>query len=137
MSTVSSVNPGVADVLQTLSNLGSPLTSSQSLETALEKASPADVVQLSNAATQLQNVDVLFGVPAPTSTSNTDISNLLSTLLSNANGTSTTSTSTPAASTSTTAQQLLSSEAAQQTSEMDALLGVNPENPTNLYDLIG
>ena len=136
MSTVSSVNPGVADVLQTLSNLDSPIASSQSVVNALEKASPADIVQLSNAATQLQNVDVLFGVPAPTSTSNTDINNLLSTLL-NPSGTTTASTSTAAASTSTTAQQLLSSQAAQQSSEMDDLLGVNPSNPTNPYDLIG
>jgi len=135
MSSVSSVNPGVADVLQTLSNLGSPLTSSQSVETALENASPADIVQLSNAATQLQNVDTLFGVPAPTSTSSTDMSNLLSSLL-NPSGTATTSTSTPATSAST-ASQLVSSEAALQSSEMDDLLGVNPENPTNPYDLIG
>ena len=134
MSTVSSVNPGVADVLQTLSNLNSPIASSQSVVNALEKASPADIVQLSNAATQLQNVDVLFGVPAPTSTSNTDINNLLSTVL-NPSGT-TTSASTPSTSTPGTADQLLSSQAALQSSEMDDLLGVNPSNPTNLYDLI-
>jgi hypothetical protein len=97
MSSVSSVNPGVADVLQTLSNLDSPVASSQSVVNALEKASPADIVQLSNAATQLQNVDALFGVPAPTSTSSTGMSNLLQTLLSNANATTNSSASTPAA----------------------------------------
>lgn len=136
MSSVSSVNPGVADVLQTLSNLDSPIASSQSVVSALEKASPADIVQLSNAATQLQNVDVLFGVPAPTSTSSTE-NNLLESLLSGGTGASaSSSTTTPATSTESTAQQLLSAQASQQTSEIDDLLGVNPENPTNLYDLI-
>jgi len=133
MSTVSSVNPGLADVLQTLSNLDSPVASSASVKSALEKASPADIVQLSNAATQLQNVDVLFGVPAPTSTSNTDISNLLDTLESTASG----ATATPATSTPSTVQQLLDNQATLQSSEMDTLLGINQENPTNLYDLIG
>ena len=61
MGSVSSTNPGVADLLQTLSKVGSPLASSSKDVSALEKASPADLVQLSTAAMQLENVDTLFG----------------------------------------------------------------------------
>jgi len=73
-SVSSSLNPGVADLLQTLTNVNSPILNSQSTVNALEKASPADIVQLSAEATQLEGVDALFGISAPSNSqaSNTD-----------------------------------------------------------------
>lgn len=65
MSSVASVNPAVSNLIQTLSGGGStPLSSalsSQAVQTALEKASPADIVALSNQALQLEQVNGLFG----------------------------------------------------------------------------
>jgi hypothetical protein len=67
MGSVSTINPGVASLLQTLSNV-SPALSSPAVQSALENASPQDVVQLSEAATQLESVDAMFGVPSSSST---------------------------------------------------------------------
>jgi hypothetical protein len=63
MSTTSAINPGLASLLQTLSNVGSPLLSSPQAVAALQKASPADIVQLSAEATQLESLNALLGVP--------------------------------------------------------------------------
>jgi hypothetical protein len=60
MGAVASTNPGLADLLQTLSNVNSPLLSSPSAVSALEKASPADIVKLSTAATQLEEMTSIF-----------------------------------------------------------------------------
>jgi hypothetical protein len=66
MSTVSAT--GITDVMQQLSSAATPalssLMSSSSVKTALGKASSGDIVQLSEQATQLQEVDGLFGAPA-------------------------------------------------------------------------
>jgi len=61
MGSVSSVNPGVANLLQTLSNVGSPLVSSQSDVSAIEAAPASDIAEMSAEADQLQAVDMLFG----------------------------------------------------------------------------
>jgi len=74
MGTVSSsLNPGVADLLQTLTNVSSPVMNSPAVVKALESAPTSDIVQLSTEATQLQGVDALFGIsgttaPTPTET---------------------------------------------------------------------
>jgi len=72
MSTVpSSLNPGVANLLQTLTNVKSPIMNSPAAVSALEKAPASDIVQLSETAAQLQGMNALFGLnttPAPTST---------------------------------------------------------------------
>jgi hypothetical protein len=68
-SVSSSLNPGVADLLQTLTNVNSPVLNSKSVVSALEKAPPSDIVQLSAEATQLQSVDALFGISASSSSS--------------------------------------------------------------------
>lgn len=70
MGTTSSINPGIANLLQTLSNVDGPVASSPGLVAALEKAPPSDIVQLSVAATQLQTVSSLFGGADDTSTAN-------------------------------------------------------------------
>jgi hypothetical protein len=79
MDSVSAVNPGVTSLLQTLSQLNSPILSSSGMATALQNASPSDVVQLSAAALQLQNVDAIFGV---STSSNSDMSSALANLAS-------------------------------------------------------
>jgi hypothetical protein len=73
---VSSVtNPGLADVLSILSNSASPalssLLSSSKVQSALQNASPADLVELSDQALQLQTVDSLFGAPSAASPNKT------------------------------------------------------------------
>jgi len=57
-----SINPGVSELLQTLSSLNSPALSSPAVVSALEKAPPSDIVQLSAAAAELAGVDAMFGV---------------------------------------------------------------------------
>jgi|ERR1700733_9527073 hypothetical protein len=90
MGTVSSsLNPGVADLLQTLTNVNSPVANSQSLVSALESAPASDIVQLSSLATQLQGVDALFGLSTPPTSSN--ISSVLQALENTATGSTSTS----------------------------------------------
>jgi len=83
MGSVSSTNPGLTNLLQTLSNLNSPVLSSPAVTSALKKASPVDIVQLSVAANQLQSVDAMFGLSngAPGSgSSNYSLTSLLAPL---------------------------------------------------------
>ena len=64
MGPISSTSPNVTDLLQTLSTEEpelSSILSTPSLQAALEKASPGDLVQLSDQALQLQQVGLLFG----------------------------------------------------------------------------
>ena len=77
MSSVSSsLNPGVADLLQTLTNVNSPVASSPTLLSALEKAPASDIVQLSAEATQLESVGVLFGISSPSAPSVSNMDSL-------------------------------------------------------------
>jgi hypothetical protein len=71
-SVSSSLNPGVADLLQSLTNVNSPVMNSPAVVSALEKAPASDIVQLSAEATQLEGVDALFGISGTSATSNTD-----------------------------------------------------------------
>jgi len=89
MATTSAINPGLSALLQNLSNVDPSVASSPALQTALEKAPPSDIVQLSVAATQLQNVTALFGNPSSSGTNgnpftagtnNSDFTNLQSVL---------------------------------------------------------
>ena len=67
MGSVSSANLGVENLLQTLSNLNTPVLSSSKVTSALETAPVSDIVELSAAASQLANVDALFGLPTGSS----------------------------------------------------------------------
>lgn len=64
MTTVSSDPTGVADLLQTFSgtaaSASSSALSSTKVQTALQSASPGDIVQLSEQAVQLQQVAGIF-----------------------------------------------------------------------------
>jgi hypothetical protein len=65
MSSISSVNPGVADLLQTFTNTGSTAMSSvlslPAVQSAIENESPQDLAVLSFEAQQLQEAVGLFG----------------------------------------------------------------------------
>jgi hypothetical protein len=90
MSSVSSsINPGVADLLQTLSNVNSPVLNSPAAVSALEKAPPADIVQLSAEATQLANIDTLFGVSSPSSSAASNADTLFGLPASSTSGSNT------------------------------------------------
>ena len=97
MGTVAS-SAGIADLLQTLTSVGSPLAStlsSPALQSALQNASPADIVKLSDQALQLQETDALFGVPDSTDSSgSSDIFNS-SSLLASLFGSTASSSGTP------------------------------------------
>jgi hypothetical protein len=116
MGSVSSINPGVADLLQTLSNLNVPGLSSPATITALENSSPKDLVQLSKAAIQLQSVDAMFGT-SDSSSSGTDLSGALANLESLQPPSST------VLSTASPADQLANYQAALQASMTQGLFG--------------
>jgi len=96
MSAVTSVNPGIADLSQLLSNTGSASISSAlstpSVQSALQNASPVDVATLSQEAVELQEANGLFGSPASSTTAAASSSLLLQALNSSITG------STPATS---------------------------------------
>lgn len=70
MGSVSSTNPGIAALDQILgitsATTSSPL-SSQSVQSALQNATPGDIVHLSQQALQLQLASGLFGTPGTSS----------------------------------------------------------------------
>jgi len=80
MSSVSSTNPVLNSLLQTLSSMNSPVMASPKAVAALEKASGADIATLSDEAMQLQNVDLIFGAAAGTSNTDSAGADLLSSL---------------------------------------------------------
>jgi hypothetical protein len=122
MGSVSSVNPGVADLLQTLTSLNSPVMSSSTAVTALEKASPSDIVQLSVAAIQLQGVDTMFGISTgSSSSSSTNMSTVLANLGNSLAGAAETSAN---GQTGSAAEQLANYQAVLQGAETQGLFGV-------------
>lgn len=150
-SVSSSLNPGVANLLQTLADVNSPVLSSPATVSALETASPTDIVQLSESATQLENVDALFGISNSSSDSGASIlSNLLANLESTETGTgasassvleaATTPQSSAATTTATQADQLASYQAALQSAETQTLLGTGSTpnlSDSSLINLLG
>ena len=74
MSSIGSISPTSAiwQMMQMLASSEPPaiskLLASSNMQTAFAKASPADLVQLSDQAMQLQQVDGLFGNTAPLTT---------------------------------------------------------------------
>jgi hypothetical protein len=81
MGSIASVNPGVADVLQTLSGAASgalsSALSSSSVQSALQKATPSDIAQLSQLAQQLVEANGLFTSSGSSSAATTDPATLL------------------------------------------------------------
>lgn len=132
MGSVSSVNPGVADLLQTLTNLNSPVVSSQSTVTALEKASPSDIVQLSVAANQLEGVDAIFGIPTASSTA--DMSSSLLALENSTTGSATGSTASSVLASASPSNQAANAQAAIQAELTQGLFGNGANN--SLYGTV-
>jgi hypothetical protein len=128
MSSVSSVNPGLQSLLQSLSNIGSPVLSSPSVVSALQNAPPSDIVQLSAEATQLEGVDAMFGMSSDSSGTDAVMQNLDSLLAAPSSAPASTSAS-PSASTSASPTPSSSSaqqeayQAAVQSAETESLLG--------------
>jgi hypothetical protein len=140
MGSVSSINPGVADLLQTLSNVNSPVLSSPAAVSALENASPSDIVQLSVEATQLQSVDAMFGIYDGASSPSANLSDVLASIEASVPG----SAASPSASSATSsavppADQLAGYQASWQAQETTALLGTAPAGALSdsLFNLTG
>jgi len=134
MGSVASINPGLADLFQTLSNVNSPVLSSPAAVSALEKASPTDIAQLSIEASQLEGMDALFGISA---SSDPNTSNLLESVDSTLTGSS--APASLASSTGSTADQVASYQTSVQAAEAQTLLGTGPTGSLSdsLFDLIG
>ncbi len=135
MGSVSSINAGVSDLLQIFSNFGAPILSSPAVVSALEAASPADIVQLSVAATQLEGVNAMFGI---SDDSDADTSNTLANLevpQAVSAGAAPTATATPAStqSTASLADQAANYQADLQEAEAQSLVGIGTTN--SLSDL--
>jgi len=144
MGSVPSVNPGVANLLQTLSNVNSPVLSSPAAVSALESAPASDIVQLSQSAAELETVDMLFGIPSPSASSeSTALNSLLEDLASSPTTESvpaSSSSSTATSATTTTAAQLASEQSASQLAETQELFGTGTTpalSDSSLLDLIG
>ena len=128
MGSISSVNPGVSDLLQTLSSAelasGSTVLSSPAVQSALQNASPGDIVQLSARAIQLQEADGLFGSAQSTQTA----ASIILQALNNSKSASTTTGAATSGSTtgSTTAPSTAATAlAASQLEEVTGLFGTN------------
>jgi hypothetical protein len=141
-----SINPAVSDLLQTLSNLNSPALSSPAVVSALEKAPPSDIVQLSAEATELAGVDAMFGISDGSGGSDGTANSLMSALASlesTATSTSTSSTSSTSSSSSSSpssaAAQLSNYQAAVQAEEAQTLLGdgTAADSTGSLFDFTG
>ena len=142
MGSISSANPGITNLLQTLSNVGSPVLSSPSVLSALQTASPSDVAQLSTAALQLESVDAMFGISNQSSSSSTSaLNSLLASLEAPPTSTpAATSTPVPSATASSVspADQAASYQASLQQSEAQTLLGLGSTGASgSLFDMLG
>jgi hypothetical protein len=134
MSSVSSsLNPGVADLFQTLTNLGSSVLNSASVKSALEKAPASDIVELSTEATQLANVDTLFGIGSSSSSTSATTSIL------QALEPSTSTSSTSSTATETPAEQAASAQALADSELTQGLFGTGTNNslPGSIFNMLG
>jgi hypothetical protein len=95
MGSVSSANPGVANLLQMLQAGGSTLLTSSRVTSALQNAPASDVVQLSMNTVKSQNMDALFGVTGGATTNGATTNGAtLENLLTGATGTANTTQDT-------------------------------------------
>jgi hypothetical protein len=124
MSSIASVNPGVSDLLQTLSSAGSTpassVLSSPAVESALQNASPRDIAHLSAEALQLQEANGLFGSPDSTQTA---ASIILQALNSSSLGSTTNSASAPGSTALSSAAA--SAASASELEQVSGLLGTD------------
>ncbi len=157
MGSVASTNPGLADLMQTLTSASSPLSSelsSPAMQSALEKAPAGDIVQISNEAMELQEVGTLFGNPNQTSSA-IDPSSILAALYPSSSDSTNAGLSllpsslpiypsAPSTSSATTtssvslASQLASYQNAMEVDQVQTLFGNPLTNTSNsLFNVIG
>lgn len=140
MSSVSSVNPGLENLLQTLATINSPVLSSPAAVAALEKAPPSDIVQLSVSAEQLEGMDALFGIADATSAADSSLG-APSNVMAQSGGSAAGALQTPAGAqpAASSAEQLAGSQEAFETGQTEALFGAPTSSaPANsLFDLTG
>jgi hypothetical protein len=152
MGSVSTPNPGVASLLQTLSNLNSPILASSKVTSALAKAPVSDVVEISMAASQLENVDALFGISNGSSTGASSLANLANLAAVSAGPASTTAAADNSSSSAPTsvlsnqqlasaspADQMANYQAALQASTVQGLFGTGTTNGSSgsIFNVIG
>jgi hypothetical protein len=141
MGPVSSVSPGVTDLLQTLSSLNlPPVLSSAGVTSALEKAPTADIVQMSMAAMQLENVDAMFGISDSSNAgTNSTLANLGDLLTGSAGAAANSQLPSAATSSASSADQFANYQSALQLSEAQGLFGTGATGDLSgsLLDLIG
>ena len=139
MGSVSSTTPGLENLLQTLSNLNSPVLSSPATLSALQKAPAADIVQLSVAATQLQGVDEMFGMPDSSNAGTSSILTNLEDLATGSTGAASTATGANGQSAASSAEQFANYQTALQAEETQALFGTGTTSglSNSLFDLTG
>jgi hypothetical protein len=131
LSSSASINPGLSDLLQTLSAVNSPVLtpvlSSPNALAALEKASPSDIVILSSQALELQQVSEMFGDSDTIANDSADpMANLFASLeaAESAPEASPAAGSSAAGSTGAATNELASDQAQFQQQELQALLGM-------------
>ena len=139
MGSVSSTNPGLENLLQTLSNLNSPVLSSPATLSALQKAPAADIVQLSVAATQLQGVDAMFGISDGSNAGPSSILANLEDLATGSTGAASTAAGANGQSTASSAEQLANYQTVLQSAEIQSLFGSGTTSglSNSLFDLTG
>lgn len=132
----SSLAAGLLQGLSADSSLSS-IFSSQSFETALQSASPADLVTLSAQALQLQQADLLFTDSNPVSSS-TSASDSLTAILSAIESSDTASTASAAPSSAASlANEASAYQGALQSEDIQALFGIGqPKSPASVLNAI-
>ena len=138
MSSVSSVlNPAVANLLQTLTKVKSPVLHSQAAVSALKKAPPSDIVQLSVAAARLQSMNTLFGIPSPASSRVKNIGALFGLPVPASTGAPNMLQAFHDAGAFLTPQEKsMAAQAAARSLVMQGLFGTGPANPGTFFDLL-
>lgn len=137
-SVSSSINPGVADLLQTLSNVNSPVLNSPAAVSALEKAPSADIVQLSEEATQLAGVDALFGISTPSSSAVNNVDTLFGIPTSSPSSSNNIlQTLENEGATLTPAEQQAADQAQAQTALTQGLFGTSTNAAGTLFNTVG
>jgi hypothetical protein len=144
MSSVNSASSGVAALLQTFYSSNSALPSalsSSTVQSALQQASPGDLVQLSAQALQLQQVTGLFGGAAGSDASGAaadSVTALIQALETQAQGNSA-GAGSGAAPASTVSSALPSSLASESLAQQEAadLFGANSGSTNSTISLLG
>jgi hypothetical protein len=134
---VSSTNPGLANLLQTLTSVNSPLLSSPSAISAIENSSPADIVKLSVDATQLQEVNAMFG-DSNTTAAPDSLFNGTNTFAALESALTSPSAATGSTGSTVAATQLPADQGSLQAAEADALLdpGLTSSSPSSLFSVL-